>query len=518
MTLKNKDQFSINNSKISKAALSKCIDKNAAESVLGNIIKKPALLKEYKITLDDFTETLHKIILKAVMNLSERMNKIDAILIDEHISSFQLQSEYYKRSNGIKYIQDLIECAKEDEFDYYYNLLKKYTLLRRIWESGTSVEEYFDANEVDVRLIDERQQRIYNSSYTDIMDFYRKKQLQAFNEFLFENERDSKKAGVDGMEQKEIFKKGVVWGLGYASDYLTYALYGLRPRRFTVGSAGTGVGKTRMTIANLCFAFAPYYYDSNNKTWCRNPNACRDGALYIGTEMELLEEIEPILWAYMADVPQSHIIENTYEDGEEERVETAIEILDKIGNIWLEYVPNYDVGILENLIEEHKIKHNVRYVFFDYIHSTVELVSEYTSQIGKMSSREDQVLLNLSTKLKDMARKYNVSIDTWTQVSGDFKNEENRDQTIVRGARSIIDKADAAYIASRPTKKEIKQIEDCLRNILGAQGTEKSINLVLSVYKNRGGKCNNIKIWLNVDYETMRVKDKFVTDYNGALS
>lgn len=36
------------------------------------------------------------------------------------------------------------------------------------------------------------------------------------------------------------------------------------------------------------------------------------------------------------------------------------------------------------------------------------------------------------------------------------------------------------------------------------------------MYKNRGGKYNNIKIWLNVDYDTMRVHDAFVTDYNGS--
>ena len=37
-------------------------------------------------------------------------------------------------------------------------------------------------------------------------------------------------------------------------------------------------------------------------------------------------------------------------------------------------------------------------------------------------------------------------------------------------------------------------------------------NRCISLYKNRGGKYNNIKIWLYVDYGTMRARDLFVTD------
>ena len=42
-------------------------------------------------------------------------------------------------------------------------------------------------------------------------------------------------------------------------------------------------------------------------------------------------------------------------------------------------------------------------------------------------------------------------------------------------------------------------------------------NLVYSLYKNRGGKWNKIKIWLYIDYSTMRVHDLFVTDYEYKL-
>ena len=230
--------------------------------------------------------------------------------------------------------------------------------------------------------------------------------------------------------------------------------------------------------------------------------------------MELLEEIDPILWAYIADVPQDHIEFNMYEEGEEERVDKAIDILEHEANIWFEYVPEYDANTLEEVIEQHKLDHNIEYVWFDYISSTVELNSEYASESKvKMVVREDQVLANLSKKLKNFTRKFDVSIDSFTQVTGDFKNEANRDQTIVRGAKSIIDKADGAMIAMPPTEKELKKVEPITRELLNKPAP----NLVYSLYKNRGGKWNKIKIWLYIDYSTMRVHDLFVTDYEYKL-
>lgn len=429
-------------SMISKKEISNCSSLKVISNVLGNLMKKPSLLKEYKITVEDFPEIFQRIIFTAVDNLAKKdIKDIDSIILENYIANYKVQYNTYLQGNGTGFVETIRNISKEDEFEYYYNQLKKYTLLRKIMESGTDVSDYFDPKEINPVIIENKQDFLEKSDISDIMSFYRKKQLNAFGYFLNNEDKDSKKAGVDGLAQKELWKQGVTWGLGYASDYLTSALYGLRQGRFTVGSAGTGVGKTRMTLANLCHAFAPYYYNKIDNQWYQNPNWYEgSGALYIGTEMELLTEIEPIMWAYMANVPENHIKENLYLEGEEERVNLAIEILDKMGNIYCEYVPNYDVGVLENIIENHKISHKINHVFFDYIHSTADLVNEYSSQASnKMALREDQILLNLSTKLKNMARKYNVSIDSWTQVSGDFKNEDNRDQTIVRGAKAIID-------------------------------------------------------------------------------
>lgn len=194
--------------------------------------------------------------------------------------------------------------------------------------------------------------------------------------------------------------------------------------------------KTRISVANLCKSFVPKYWKDGN--WVLNPHGTQNGAVYIGTEMELIEEVEPILWAYIADVPCEHILYNRYEPGEEERVDEAIRILDEEANIYLEYCPDYNIAELEKIIDKHVTQHNIGHFFFDYIHTTTDLISEFQSAAkANIQIQEHQVLKNLSTKIKDLTRQYNISIDTWTQVAGETKNEQNYDETIVAGSKAI---------------------------------------------------------------------------------
>ena len=498
-----------------KSKLVSYVNKQAIREILGSLLQEPSLIREYKIVQNDFPETFHKLIFAAINNLYKNGAEIiDAVAIDEYLSHYETQYQVFTKNEGINFLEKVQEMALQSNFKYYYDQLKKFSLLRSYAENGIDVSEFFDPDEIDPVTIEAQRKLLDEYSLQDIINHYKKKQLKIIAPFISTEGRDSKKAGVGGHEQKEKWKQDTAWGLGYSSAYLTTALHGVRKRRFNVKSAGTGVGKTRSSIADIGYACSPYYYDKTLGKWCENPNGTYNGALYIGTEMELLEEIDPILWAYIADVPQDHIEFNMYEEGEEERVDKAIDILEHEANIWFEYVPEYDANTLEEVIEQHKLDHNIEYVWFDYISATVELNSEYASESKvKMVVREDQVLANLSKKLKNFTRKFDVSIDSFTQVTGDFKNEANRDQTIVRGAKSIIDKADGAMIAMPPTEKELKKVEPITRELLN----KPTPNLVYSLYKNRGGKWNRIKIWHYIDYSTMRVHDLFVTDYEYKL-
>ena len=492
-------------------------NKTCVREVLGCLIQDPSLLSKYKISKNDFVEAFHKVIFVAINNQYEfGAKKLNSMIISNYLKeAFPSKYGIYKRNNGDAYVDKIKEFSSLQNFEYNYNELRKYSVLRSLVNKGFDVTPFFDPEEADPDIIDKHRELFESTSLDGLINYYKKLLIEINGDYYEKEGHESEKAGSERAKlQKEKWKKQKDFGLSYSSNLFTTVSNGIRKKRFVVGSAGTGTGKSRMSVANICHSFTSKYYDSKKQEWMVNPNGTQNKCLYIGTEMELIEEIEPILWAYIADVPQDHIMFNKYEMDEEQRVDEAIRILNEECNIYLEYVPDYDINTLEKIIEYHVNQNGVNHVFFDYIHITTDLISEFQNAAkARMQIREDQVLGNLSIKLKELCRKYNISIDTWTQVTGDFKNEQNRDQTIVRGAKAIIDKCDVAFIASRPTKKEFKLLEKVLKKQVG----KPQPNLCYSVYKNRGGKYNQVKIWLYVDYDTMRVHDLFVTDYDYEL-
>ena len=50
---------------------------------------------------------------------------------------------------GIAYLQDCLELANKDSFKYYYNRIKKFSLLRQLQKSGFEVSQIYPLNEVD---------------------------------------------------------------------------------------------------------------------------------------------------------------------------------------------------------------------------------------------------------------------------------------------------------------------------------------------------------------------------------
>lgn len=81
-----------------------------------------------------------------------------------------------------------------------------------------------------------------------------------------------------------------------------------------------------------------------------------------------------------------------------------------------------------------------------------------------------------------------------------------KDESVIRGSRAIIDKADLAAVISRVTKEDLDMLNDVINDIGIIP------NQVMDIYKNRRGRYTNVKIWSNVDLGTCRKVDVVVTD------
>lgn len=483
-------------------------NKHVINQILGAVMQNPKLVQEHGLKPEDFPERLHHIIFTAINNLiTSGAKELNSLQIEEYIRHYDIQYEAYKKGNGPEFLKGLAHAAVPRNFAYQVDQLKKFSLLRAYKKQGIDVSSLYDPNEVDPVKRETQRKKFDAMSCTDILNHFRSIQLDIAAPYKLQQSGDSKKAGEGGIELLEHWKENVAWGIGYSSAYLTEIFHGMRPTMFTVKSAGTGVGKTRTALADMAYACSPHYYDSSKEMWMRNPNGMQNKALYIGTEMELGLEIDPILWAYIADVPQDHIKYNEYLPGEEERVRKAIQILKDEGNIWLEYRPEITCATLEDIIEEHVVKHGVQYVWFDYIHLNPVMIAEYVAKARGIAGREDMVLLDLSSNMKRMCRDYNICLHSATQVNGSIKDDGNRDQSVISGSKAIVNKCDNALIAMPPTARELELVAPIIEEL----NITRNPNLIYTVYKVRDGKWNKVKVWLNVEYATMRTHDLFVT-------
>ena len=98
------------------------------------------------------------------------------------------------------------------------------------------------------------------------------------------------------------------------------------------------------------------------------------------------------------------------------------------------------ISNIENCIKRNIRDHDVSYVCFDYIHTSMKILEEITRRSGGIKLREDNILFMLSTRLKDLCNQYGIFIMSSTQLNATWKEEnEMPDQNLLRGARAIAD-------------------------------------------------------------------------------
>jgi replicative DNA helicase len=209
--------------------------------------------------------------------------------------------------------------------------------------------------------------------------------------------------------------------IGYPlyGDIINSVFRGERLKKFYLRSAPTNVGKSRAMVADCCNTACNEIYDLEQNKWVSN-GTTQEPSIYIMTEQEF-DEVQTMMWAFVSGVNEDHILMNTYEGDEEERVLHAREILAK-SPLYLKELHDFALKDIENVIKIAVHKQKVRYVFLDYIHTSMKILSEVGGRSNIEGLREDNVLFMIGVRLKDLANEYGVFIESSTQLNGDYKD------------------------------------------------------------------------------------------------
>ena len=489
---------------------SKYVDPTAITQVIGCVYNTPQLLDftdRYTITDEDFVDEFHRIVFGAIYKIHELgAQKITLENISDFLSSRPKYEATFKVNKGEEWLLKVSENAKPLSFDYYYGRLKKMSLLRAYDRYGIDVSFIYDPDNIlDTEKKQLQEDNLDNSSLEHIAQLIDDRIEQIKYEYVNDVEGVAVQAGDGIFELLDDLEQHPIAGSPLYGPLINTVTRGARLKKFYLRSAATGVGKTRSMIADSCYIACNKIYDDTFGSWIKN--GIQEPVLYITTEQDK-NEIQTMMLAFLSNVNEEHIIYNEYQGNEKERVIEAAKIL-KDSPLYIRELPDFSLQDVENEIKKGIRDHDVKYIFHDYIHTSMKILEEITRRSGGVKLREDNILFMLSNKLKDICNQYGVFIMSATQLNGDYVDSKTPDQNLLRGAKSIADKVDYGSILLNVQDDDLISLEKILSTKLFDTPTIK-----MSVYKNRRGRYKGVILWCKADLGCCRIQPMFCTTYD----
>lgn len=473
-------------------------DSQAARLCLGAMLIKPsfALSDKFPLTKQDFEpQIFHLRLYQAITALAKRgAQSISAMDCYTLCANNAEVKRVFDDNSLADFIDTIKQIVSVDNFELYWTGVRKATLLREYAKAGFDISRFEGEPE--------------KHGIQEILDYYDGLAINIRKQFYQDKSMHELRAG-DGFEEiKERFKTEPAFGATTFSRYLNTAARGWQQGQLTMHGAVSGSGKTGVALYNAALVACPELWDDDAGCYMPNPCYQHKAALFIQYELNDQEELTPKLIGSISGVPTYHLLNGNYDDGEEERVDKAIEILHD-SNIYFVTMPSFTNDKLKACIKEYATLHDVGYVVFDYVSQQSTVSSDIAKKNG-VATRSDQVLSDIVSNLKDIAVENNVAILTFCQTNANVNNQEILDAGCLAGSRAMQDKLDVGGIIM-PLRRQEKEVADMMIENASYQGERP--NRIVHLFKVRfGNQIQHLKIWGKLDLNTGRWTDCWCTD------
>lgn len=459
--------------------------------------------EKYGVNPEDFPLKAQQIIFTAMYELSFNnpdLKEITPIDVDNYLSSYPTYYDVFNKNKGFEYLDHAISSCNLELFDKYYNELKKLSLLKTYEDSGFDVKKIYNYDEPNLQIRGDQYRKLMQMTEEEIVKEVTLNILEVREKWNFSNtsERTSYHASHNIDENmNKLLDEGEI-GLSLSSPYLNSLFLGATRGKFLLRSANTGNGKTRLFVADVCEFACSHKW--NGTKWVEIGQ--NSPTLYVCTELEL-EEIQLLMVAYVSGVGTRNIKKGGLNSFDQARVERAKEIL-KASPLYIEVLEDPDITDLQMLIENYILKHDVVNVIYDYIENSPKMSRSIGKMYGISNVREDQVLQNFTNAFKKLAVKYNVFVQSGTQLNREYSYDENN----LAGGKGTARKVDGGVIVGYVSSEELEKIKGF------CEETGLTPNYAHHIYKNRGGGQSRIIVFTDMNLGNMTERYCFSTDYN----
>lgn len=318
----------------------------------------------------------------------------DAVNINAFMSQDKDRFSLFKRFGGYKTIESWMQLANIDDFKNYYDLVKKYSLLRELHRNGYPVEKIKNYKKFD------------ELSATEVYRIIRSK-VDSIHTVILANE-DS--VNIADETKSSILKciESPDMGLSMPYPVLTDLFKGIRKKIMLVVGMLSNEGKTRY-MAKLATYLAFFHGEKVllmlNETTEEEIRHCIITTVINNPEFQLLHGIDinknerEITLGQYRDRKGEFIYRNTDENGN--YIETVEEFEQRLmiesdefikvmqiaewveeqskGKIYVKEMIDYKDEVLEFEIRKHKITKGIDYFFYDTLKNDNDSIGEWAA-------------------------------------------------------------------------------------------------------------------------------------------
>ena len=479
-------------------------------NVIGSICQDTELLRheDTKLKPDDFMQELHQIVFKAINNIvynasGDKVTTVTAVDIDNYLSLYPTQYKKWNDQNGFEYIENCLKHANREVYWQSYNRVKKMSLLRAYVNRGFDISELYDWETDDFLTREKSLKELDEMELKDIFQYFALVNLQVKDMYNIEMDIKEFKAGSDISGLLDRAREGRTYGFPTSCGFENSAFGGLQKGKFLLRSGSTGSLKTSLQIRDMIDVAVKSIYKDGEWVY----NGVQMPSLFISTELDE-DDLNFLALSYITGINRKVIKEGLFNMKQRELLEEAGKILNE-SELYMVHMPEFSVSDLEDVIERHVLDNNVQFVAFDYISNNSKL-QRSMNELYNSVQREDQVLLYLSTSLKAISERYNISIQSATQLNRNgIGKDSEMNSNALRGSSAVADKVDFGMILKRVKEEDLDKVS----GIIESRGFSKTPSFQRHLYKNRDG-IPDVIMWTHIDSATIREECLFVTDYD----
>lgn len=228
---------------------SKYVDISACMQVIGDVFINPSLLDledKYKFNEQDFPQEFHRILFGSIYNLHQLgVKQISIEDIEKYLEQRPKKYAIYKVNKGSEYLENIKEMCQLAAFDYYYNRMKKMTLLRMYNKNvGMDLSWLYDPDNIlDIKKKEAQETWFDNTPINEIANVINDKIDEIKAKYVDNSEDGVIQAGDGALALLERLKTNPEIGYPLYGRLVNAVHRGARLKNSTCGQPPRGLAK-----------------------------------------------------------------------------------------------------------------------------------------------------------------------------------------------------------------------------------------------------------------------------------